>query len=210
MHSEHGNDLMLRRVAQTLTVLGLIGCLGTFCLPAAGSWLDGVELPVFFETTTIALPDGGRLTATMPTSRVQRYGTDGRFRTGWFVHANGGGFAVGLTTDGLVAICTFRGRRIFLYDLDGRLLDQKTCHRPPSGFKGLNEHILQPYIIDVGLQPVSPIARPDASLLALLLVPLWHPFVPWLIFAIGCVMWQRITPIRAVRWDRPVRPFRSD
>ena len=75
---------MLGRVAQALMVFGVIGFLGTAGLPAAGSWLNNVELPVFFETTTITLPDGGRLTATMPTSRVQRYGSDGRFRTGWF------------------------------------------------------------------------------------------------------------------------------
>jgi hypothetical protein len=180
---------MLRRVAQILTVLGLLGFLGTLCLPRAGTWLDNVELPVFFETTTITLPDGGRLTATMPTSRVQRYGSDGRFRTGWFVDARGGGFAVGLTADGLVAICTFRGRQIFLFDLDGRLLGQKACHRPPSD---AGTHILQPYVgfpvSDISLQPLGPVARPDASLLAILLVPLWHPFVPWSISATGCVM----------------------
>jgi hypothetical protein len=202
---------MLRRVAQALTVFGLIGFLGTACLPAAGSWLNNVELPVFFETTTITLPDGGRVTATMPTSRVQRYGSDGRFRTGWFVNANGGHFAIGRTADGLVAVCTFRGHQIFVFDLDGQLVDQKRCHRPPGYAEG---HLLQPYIgfpvSEVALSPVSPVARPDASLLTILLVPLWDPFVPGAIFAIGFVIWRWITPIRAVDWYRPARPFRSD
>jgi hypothetical protein len=182
---------MLRRAAQALIVFGLLGFFGTAYLPRAGALLDSVELPAFFETTTIMLPDGGRLTATMPTSRVQRYGSDGRFRTGWFVDAWGGHFAVGLTTKGLVAICTSRGRQIFLFDLDGRLLGQKACHRPPQDVGG---PILQPYVgfpvSDIGLQPLGPVGRPDASLLAILLVPLWHPFVPWSIFAIGFfILW---------------------
>ena len=59
---------MLRRLGQALIVFGAAGFLSTFCLPMAGAWLNGVELPTFFETTTIALPDGGRLhPATMPT-----------------------------------------------------------------------------------------------------------------------------------------------
>src|SRR5216683_7401697 len=104
---------MQRRAAQALILVGLLGFLGTACLPYAGTWLDSVELPIFFETYTIALPDGGRLTATMPTQRVQHYGSDGLFRTGWFVDGKGGHFAIGLTSDGWVAICTVRGREIF-------------------------------------------------------------------------------------------------
>jgi hypothetical protein len=92
----------------------------------------------------------------------------------------GGGFAIGHTSNGLVAICTFRGRQIFLFDLEGRLLGQKACHRPPHEVGG---HILQPYIgfpvSDIRLQPLGPVERPDVSLPAILLVPLWHPFVPW-------------------------------
>jgi hypothetical protein len=57
---------MLRRVGQALIVVGVLGFFGAFCLSYAGTWLDSVELPIFFQTNTIALPDGGRLTATMP------------------------------------------------------------------------------------------------------------------------------------------------
>jgi hypothetical protein len=181
---------MLRRLAQALIVLGWLGFIGPVCLPYAGTWMDRVELPAFFETTTIALPDGGRLTATMPTGRVQRYGSDGRFQTGWFVDAWGGHFAIGLTADGVVAVCTARGRRIFLFDLDGQLLDQGACDHLPGNVGG-PPGILQPTsspVSDVSLQSVVPAGRPDASLAAVLLVPLWHPLVPWAIFVIGCFM----------------------
>src|SRR5262245_14666991 len=102
----------LHRLGQALTAFGAAAFLGTFLLPAAGAWLDAVELPTLFETTTIALPDGGRVTATMPTQRVQRYDADGKFHRGWFVDAKGGRFGIGLTKDARVAVCTGRGRQI--------------------------------------------------------------------------------------------------
>jgi hypothetical protein len=184
---------MLQRVARALIAIGTVGFLGTFCLPVAGAWLDSVELPIFFETTTIALPDGGRVTATMPTQRVQRYGSDGRFRTGWFVDAKGGHFAIGLTRDGKVAVCTNRGREIFLYDLDGRPAGQYPCIRAPQEVP----KILQPANFSheaINLRAAVPAARPDASLVPMLLVPLWHPFVAWAIGLVGAL---------ALRFGRP-------
>jgi hypothetical protein len=176
---------MLRRIGQALVCIGTVGFLGTFCLPFAGSWLDSVELPIFFETSTIALPDGGRLTATMPTQRVQHYDGDGHFRNGWFVPAKGGHFAIGLTNDGKVAICSARGREFFLFDLDGRLLGQQPCFSAPREIPP----IMQPADFPAtNLAPVSPAARPNASLVAILLVPFWHPFVAWAIGLIGVLL----------------------
>jgi hypothetical protein len=60
---------VLRRCFQALMAFGLLGFIGTFFVPYAGTWLEHVELPAFFDTSTIALPDGGRLTATMPSQR---------------------------------------------------------------------------------------------------------------------------------------------
>jgi len=173
----------------------VLGFFGAFCLPYAGASLDGVELPTFFETTTIGLPDGGRLTATMPTQRVQHYGNDGRFQNGWFVRAKGGRFAIGLTNDSKVAICTGRGREFFLFDLDGRLVGQQPCFRAPKEIP----QILQPSDFPAGnLRPASPAERPHASVGAILLVPLWHPFVAWGIVLVGFLV-MRFS--RALRGD---------
>jgi hypothetical protein len=195
------------RVAKTFALVGLFGLLGTLLLafagtlPFAGTWLDSVELPTFFETSTIALPDGGRLTATIPTQRVQHYGSDGRFRTGWFVDGLGGPFATGLTTDGRVAIYTPRRHEIFLFDLDGRPLGHQACLSPTpnvewdrclrSGVHPIEIRVLQPADVRAGeirLQPVVPVERPNASLAAILLVPFWHPFVAGAIAMVGGVL----------------------
>ena len=127
------------------------------------------------------------MTATIPTQRVQHYGSDGLFRTGWFVDGKGGDFAIGLTSDGRIAICTARGREIFLFDLDGRPLGHQACSAPGVGlFRG--NHIMQPADFPAGeirLQRVVPAERPSASLVAILLVPFWHPLVAWSIAMVG-------------------------
>ena len=176
---------MQRRVLQALIAIGVFGFLATSTLPFAGTWLKRIELPTFFETSTIALPDGGRLTATMPTQRVQRYSSDGRFLTGWFVHANGGHFAIGLTRDGKVAVCTGPGRQISIFEPDGTPVgDPRPCiHAPREVPK-----ILQPAdfpLGEVALQPAVRAERPMASLSAVLLVPFWHPFVAWSMALVG-------------------------
>jgi len=175
----------LQTISTALVIVGACGFVGQFLLPNVGTRLERVELPAFFETTTIALPDGGRMTATMPTARVQRYGGDGHFQTGWFVDAKGGHFAIGLTSDDRVAICTGRGRQLFLFELDGRPFgNPRACFTAPREIP----KILQPADFpfgEVNLQQVVSVERPNASLMAILLVPLWHPFFAWLIAVVG-------------------------
>src|SRR5262245_14463857 len=55
---------LVRALGPALIAVGFVGFLGMDWLPAVGTWLSSVELPTFFETNTIGLPDGGRLTAT--------------------------------------------------------------------------------------------------------------------------------------------------
>src|SRR5262245_50082922 len=122
----------------------------------------------------------------MPQQRVQRYGSDGRFRNGWFVEAHGGHFGIGLTTDGRAVVCTGRGRRIFIFELDGRSVgDPQPCFRAPREVP----RILQPtdFHGELNLQRAIPVDPPSPSLGSILLVPLWHPFVPWFIGVFGTV-----------------------
>jgi hypothetical protein len=176
-----------RRVLQALMAIGVAGFVGAFSIPYAGTWLDHFELPAFFETNTIALPDGGRLAATMPLQRVQRYGKDGRFRNGWFVKAHGGHFGIGLTSDGRAVVCTGRGRQILVFELDGQSVgDPRPCFRVPREVP----KILQPTDFphgDLNLQRAIPVDPPSPSLVSILLVPLWHPFVAWFMALVGYV-----------------------
>jgi hypothetical protein len=122
----------LRRIGWTLIVVGLLGFLGGQ-LPFAGTWANRVEFQVFFATTTIGSPDGGSLTISASYySRVQRYGDDGRFRTGWFVKNGGGHLAIGLTANGEIVVYTENkfdhSSELFLFDLDGRLLGHRQAY----------------------------------------------------------------------------------
>jgi len=181
---------MLRRIAQALVVFGTVSFLGTFVLPTAGALLNHFELPTFFETTTIAMPGGGRLTATMPTQRVQRYNADGRFVRGWFVGARGGHFAIGMTEDGNIAICTGRGRDLQLYDRDGGLIENtRACFADGRSLPS----VLQPSELVLAGSPLQRVflaEPPVPSLTARLLVPLWHPFVAWTFGFGGAILWK--------------------
>jgi hypothetical protein len=175
------------RLLRLLIAFGVVGFVGTFFIPYAGTWLDHVELPAFLGTNTIALPDGGRLTANMAQQRVQRYGSDARFRNGWFVKASGGHFGIGLTSDGKAVACTGRGRQIFVFELDGQSAgNPRPCFHAPREVP----KILQPADFPHGeldFQRAIPVDPPSPSLVSILLVPLWDPFVAWFIAVIGYV-----------------------
>ena len=188
---------MERLKYRCLLAIGVAGFIGSFLLPYAGSWLRYVELPILFETATIALPDGGRLTATKPTQRVQRYAPDDRFQNGWFVDAKGGSFALGLTEDGLVAICLDRTRRLQLFDLEGRQIsDAGRCADELAEFPML----LKPgHLGNEGVKLQEPvlIRPPKDTWFALLLVPFWHLNVAFLIGLIGALgLWLTRLPRR--------------
>ncbi len=187
---------MLRRLGYVLVVVGALGFFAPFYLPRAGTSLRNIELPTFFETITIVLPDGGRLTATQPTQRVQRYDRDGRFQYGWFINTGGGLFAIGLSRDGDLVVCTVRGKRTLVYDFEGKLVHEESCLFQPH----LNMSPLEPWSFPssaIQLQQVDPAQPPLASWQSFALVPLWHPFVAWLMIAGGGVM-LRITRADAV------------
>jgi len=103
----------------------------------------------------------------------------------------GGRFAIGLTKDGKVAVCTARGRQVFLFELDGRpFLEPGACFRAPREVPD----VLQPAdfpLGDVNLQPSVRAKPPTPSLVPLLLVPFWHPFVALLFVLIG-ILTQRL------------------
>ena len=157
---------------------------GASVLPAAGAWLNADELPTFFETTTIGLPNGERLTATLPTQRLQHYGKTGQFINGWFAEAQGGNFGICLGIDNTIVVCTGRGGILLTYDLSGA---QASAPRHYNKV-GNVPVILQPSDFSdesVSLQPGIAVSTPNASWLTFVLVPLWHPFVAWALIAMG-------------------------
>jgi hypothetical protein len=155
-------------------------------LPATGTWLQHVELPPFFETTTIRGPEGRTFAATMPLARVQRYDGDGRFETGWFVRSGGGIIAIGLTTDGRIAVGAIRSKQVEFFNPDG-----SSAGPPRPCSDGLLYGLLRPTYCRVdGVAFANPIQveNPPAHWATLVLFPLWDPFVAWLLGVSGLVL----------------------
>jgi hypothetical protein len=169
--------------------LGVLGFFGAALLPAAGIWLQHVELPPFFETTSIVGSEGKTFTATIPLARIQRYDSNGRFETGWFVNSAGGIFAIGLTRTGQVAVAAARTKQVEFFNPDGSSAGPPRPFIWSGGFTGGRmEGVLQPSDCWVeGVTFVNPIRAegPKAHWGTLVMFPLWHPFVSWLLFAAG-------------------------
>jgi hypothetical protein len=174
----------LRRIAFALFLFGGFGFVGMSLIPRMGHRLDYVELPAMFDTTTIALPDGGRLTATFPMGRLQVYGKDRFFQHGWFVNSKGGHFGIGLTSKDQIAVCSARSQQAEIYDLSGRSSGLVL----PCNYSSKMGRILYPSLVSIEsekLQIVSEVNMPTPRLLTLLMVPLWHPIIAWLMALLG-------------------------
>lgn len=165
--------------------LGATGFFSPLVLPFTGTWLQHVELPQFFETTTIRGPEGRTFAVTMPLARVQRYGSDGRFETGWFVHSAGGIIAIGLTTDGRIAVAAIRTKQVEFFNPDGSSVG------PPQPCSGVLYGVLRPGYCRVdGVTFANPIQTrdPPTHWGPFVLFPLWDPFVAWLLGVSGMVL----------------------
>ncbi|OKO67489.1 hypothetical protein [Bradyrhizobium sp. NAS96.2] len=198
-------------LSAALMGLGALGFIVPLFLPATGTWLQQIELPPFFETTTILGPAGRTFTATIPTERIQRYDSNGRFETGWFVHSAGGMFAIGLTVDGRIAVAAARTKQVEFFNPDGSSAGQP---QPCPSFGSVPSGVLRPSNCPVwGVTFVDPIqtARPGAHWQTLLLLPFWHPFVAWLL-AVSGVLGIRINRASRVRLrsDSPRSSDESD
>jgi hypothetical protein len=167
--------------------VGILGFFGPVLLPLSGTWLNHIELPPFHETTSIVGPGDRTFTATISLARVQRYDGNGQFETGWFVDNAGGHFAIGLTVDGRIAIASARTKRVEFFNPDG---SSAGSPQPCAGSDGSNRSLLLPSNCRVQgvtfLEP-SQAKSPPAHWTTLLLFPLWHPSIAWLLGALGLV-----------------------
>jgi hypothetical protein len=174
-----------RPISGLLMGVGMMGFIAPFLLPRTGDLLRYFELPAIYETTTIRALSGDLYAATMPLARVQRYSADGRFKSGWFVDSAGGQISIGATSDGSIVIAAARTRKIQAYDAEGEPVG------PPKPYvAAITGHVpvIQPgNSIAAGMTVIQPlvVANPQPRLATLLLVPLWSPFVAWMIGVAG-------------------------
>lgn len=173
-----------------LVGLGALGFFGAALLPTTGVWLRSVELPPFFETSSIVGPEGRTFTATIPLARIQRYDGNGHFETGWFVDSAGGAFSIGMTVDGRIAVAAARTKRVEFFNPDGSSVGPP---RPFISSGGLTNGVLRPsngWIEGVAIADPIQVRNPGVHWSTLMLFPLWNPFVAWLLVVLGMVgMW---------------------
>jgi hypothetical protein len=185
-------------ISGVLLALGAVGWFAPSMLPAATSRLQHVELPAFYETATIVGPDRRTFAFTQHLETVQRYDLAGRFEAGWFVDSHGGRVSIGVTTDGKIAVAAARTGRIEFFNPDGSPAGPARPFTRES--KYLMSDYLQPseYRVE-GVTFETPTAanNPNLRWNTLLLLPLWSPFVAWLLAACGIVanIWSRIAQL---------------
>ncbi|MBO0884731.1 MAG: hypothetical protein J2P17_31240 [Mycobacterium sp.] len=149
--------------------------------------MRNVELPPFFQTTSIVGPEGRTFAATIPLARIQRYDSDGRFEAGWFLDSAGGTFAIGLTADGRIAVAAARTKRVEFFNPDG------SSAGPPRPFTrsgGLMNGMLRPsncWVEGVAFADPIQAGHPRPHWATVVLFPLWSPFVAWLLIAAGAL-----------------------
>ena len=159
-------------------------------LPAAGNLLDGVELPAYFHTTTILGPNGKRFALTSHLSRVQRYDRAGRFERGWFVNSGGGLVEIRLTTDGKIAVASWRPRQVELFNADGSSAGspRRFSMETTKAMCPANTILCLYLVAGMTVQNPTPADNPSLRWNTVLLFPLWSPVIAWLLLACGGVI----------------------
>jgi hypothetical protein len=143
---------------------GLLGFMGPVWIPEFGESLKNIELPNSIGATKVAADGVGVYVASVPLQRIQRYQPNGMFEMGWFVPASGGIFAVQAGADGMIEVCTARGRKLLIYSSDGQLRDTRNDCKYSEIASSTDHKIRQ-------------------GILGWALVPLWHPIIGWLMVA---------------------------
>lgn len=181
-----------RRLAGTVVLaLAAISGVGGLVLKSSGDRLDHVELPAYFQTTTIELPDGRRIAYVRSLQRLQRYSSDGTFERGWFVNADAnilaGGHSLGLTIHDQIIIASDRFKQAEIYAADGRLDGDKRPFQRIGKGGGVSAVMLPGSFVIDGVTLVNPArtGNPRLSWNTVLPSLLLHSWTAWALFWLG-------------------------
>jgi hypothetical protein len=183
-------DRMIRLLGLCLTISGAaLFLVMTVLLSLPARTTERIELPNERKSPQIIAPDGQVFVANSYTFRIQRYGPDG-FERGFWVDAGGGSFAIGLTADGLILVCTQRERHLITYTRDGQEIGSRgTCPYDP-GNNGL--------MLSNGASPFAShakVPRVATHWLSAAALPLaYHPFYAWILFGLGICILKYVPP----------------
>jgi hypothetical protein len=188
-------------ISMILMYVGLVTFVGVDFLPLTGNLLNHIELPAFFQTTTIVLGDSRRYALTVPIRRVQRYSAAGEFEAGWFVKSQGGMSEIGETANGYLVIASARTKSVEVFNVDGSIAaESKLFSRKGATLMG-GAMLPENYEIDgISIVPSTITTNPPATLMTLLLIPLWSPGVAWLFTLFGALIHPDILSARKRWW----------
>lgn len=137
VHPVERTRSLLRATAFLLFVTGLASVL-TAAAIAMGEVSRDTEVVLSDVQTLLAFED--RLVLAIPAfARVQAYSRNGEFLYGWSINAQGGEFWARRHGSEL-EIVTVRNRRIYRYDLEGRLLEAAHVDNPMILTPKLTDH----------------------------------------------------------------------
>jgi hypothetical protein len=140
-------------------------------------------LPVGHASGVVDLRSGVHVVPLGHAGRIQLYDADWRFLRGWQLDAGGGTFALDRLAGDRIQAASVRLQRLYVFDVDGRLLSTRTYGRQSFDAFGRNGHSVT--------VPTHP------------LLWVWSgPFCSWLTAVLGGV----IIAFAETRRKRTVRP----
>jgi hypothetical protein len=170
-------------------VLGAGGFLFPFVCPKLLSSLPlevarQIELPNSLGSIKVAAPDGRVFIVSEPSARIQRYGPAG-FELGFEVDSQGRSLQAGVTERGEIVVCAVRLRQLLTYTADGLEVGERMpCNFDKSGHGRI---LTASHFTSRAVVPEI-----ATGWLAAILIPLWHPFVAWVILVAGGVWLKRM------------------
>lgn len=181
-----------------LLALAALSGLSGVILKSSGDGLAQVELPAYFQTTTIILADDRRIAFLRSLHRVQRYSADGSFEGGWFITGDAGMLAgahsLGLTADDKIIIASDRLKQAEIYTVEGRLVAEK---RPVQRVGAGAPKVILPdsFLID-GVALVVPVRTDNPRLGWTTVLPSvsLHSWTAWALFWLGLNMLRPTKP----------------
>ena len=158
-------------LASLFLALGALGFFGTALSSTGGlNWLPkSFEWPVGSARGIVETTNHIFVVPHTPSGRIQLYDRNWKFIRGWHVDASGGVLDVFISEPGSINVVTARGRRHYIYSLDGKLI---SAERYPDN--------LYDSIPRIGISHSVPTAP-----------WLWtftSPFYSWLVAMLGMVM----------------------
>lgn len=148
------------------------------------SWTAYIEFPNADANAWVRDRSGHIYVGSGAFGRIQKYAADGRFERGWFVDVMGGTYSLSETPAGTILVCGVRTSKSVEFTPDGVLItgSDKPCDYAAVASKRTRD-------ISAGFGIVTVVDKRDARIVSIhspiVLLPLWSPFVAWLIAVIG-------------------------